>query len=52
MGWAAGSTMIVWGADSETLTDVYPNLTNGTIFEESDTGKHYMFDGTSTWNEM
>ena len=30
----------------------YPNLTNGTIFEESDTGKHYMFDGTSTWNEM
>ena len=31
---------------------VYPNLTNGTIFEESDTGKHYMFDGTSTWNEM
>ena len=31
---------------------VYPNLTNGTIFEESDTGKHYMFDGTDTWNEM
>jgi len=31
---------------------VYPNLPNGTIFEESDTGKHYMFDGTSTWNEM
>ena len=31
---------------------VYPNLTNGTIFEESDTGKHYMFDGTSAWNEM
>jgi len=32
--------------------EVYPNLSNGTIFEESDTGKHYMFDGTSTWNEM
>ena len=31
---------------------VYPNLPNGAIFEESDTGKHYMFDGTSTWNEM
>jgi len=30
----------------------YPNLSNGTIFEESDTGKHYMFDGTSTWNEI
>ena len=28
------------------------NLTNGTIFEESDTGKHYMFDGTSAWNEV
>ena len=31
---------------------VLPNLTNGTIFEESDTGKHYMFDGTSAWNEV
>ena len=30
----------------------YPNLPNGAIFEESDTGKHYMFDGTSSWNEM
>jgi hypothetical protein len=28
------------------------NLETGTIFEESDTGKHYMFDGTSTWNEV
>jgi len=33
-------------------TIAYPNLTNGTIFEESDTGKIYMFDGTSAWNEM
>jgi hypothetical protein len=33
-------------------THTYPNLTNGTIFEESDTGKHYMFDGSQTWNEM
>ena len=30
----------------------YPNLPNGAIFEESDTGKHYMFDGTDTWNEV
>ena len=30
----------------------YPNFVNGTIYEESGTGKHYMFDGTSTWNEM
>jgi hypothetical protein len=28
------------------------NLPNGTIFEESDTGKHYMWDGTDTWNEV
>ena len=31
---------------------VYPTFSNGTIYEESDTGKHYMFDGTSAWNEM
>ena len=31
---------------------VTTNLPNGTIFEESDTGKHYMFDGTDTWNEI
>ena len=30
----------------------YPNLPNGSIFEESDTGKHYMWDGTSAWNEI
>ena len=52
VGWSAGSTMIVWGADSETLTNIYPKLPNGAIFEESDTGKHYMFDGTSAWNEV
>ena len=34
-------------------TSVYPNLPNGAIFEESDgTGKHYMWDGTDTWNEI
>ena len=46
----AGSTITVWGADDGVA--YYPNLSNGTLFEESDTGKHYMFDGTSTWNEM
>jgi hypothetical protein len=34
------------------FTNSYPNLTNGTLFEESDTGKHYMWDGTDTWNVM
>jgi len=31
---------------------IHPNLPNGAIFEESDTGKHYMFNGTSAWNEI
>jgi hypothetical protein len=48
----AGSTITVWGADDQPSTPVYPNLTNGTLFEESDTGKHYMFDGSTTWNEV
>ena len=28
------------------------NVVAGTVFEESDTGKHYMFDGSATWNLM
>jgi len=47
---AVGSTITVWGADDAPFS--YPNLPNGAIFEESDTGKHYMWDGTDTWNEM
>jgi len=31
---------------------VYPNLPDGSIFEESDTGTHYMWDGVRAWNEM
>ena len=31
---------------------VYPNLPNGTIFNETDTYKYFMFDGTDTWNQM
>ena len=46
------SQMTIWGADDAVLNNVYPSLSNGVIFEESDTGKHYMFDGTSTWNEI
>ena len=46
------STVTVWGADDQSSTPFYPNIPNGAIFEESDTGKHYMFDGTSTWNEI
>ena len=47
-----GTTMTIWGADDQASTPFYPNLTNGTILEESDTGKHYMFDGSQTWNEI
>jgi hypothetical protein len=43
----------VFGADDAPTTPVYPNLVNGAIFEESDgTGKHYMWDGSTTWNEI
>ena len=29
-----------------------PNISAGSIFEESDTGKHYMLDGSASWNEI
>jgi len=42
--------------DGSTVTNmataVYPNLPNGTIFNETDTYKYFMFDGTDTWNQM
>ena len=46
----SGSSLTVWAQDDGTTN--YPNLTNGTIFEEQDTGKFYMWDGTSAWNEI
>ena len=46
----SGACMTVWGADAASPTTF--NYPNGTLFEESDTGKHYMFDGTSAWNEI
>ena len=50
---AVGSTITVWGADDASSSTAYPFLPNGAIFEESDgTGKHYMWDGTDTWNEI
>ena len=48
----AGSTITVFGADDQPTTPFYPNLPNGTIFEDSTNGKHYMWDGTSAWNEV
>ena len=43
--WGGGSGAAIYSSTAL-------NLPNGAIFEESDTGKHYMFDGTDTWNEM
>jgi len=41
------------GATLANLPLVTIELPNGAIFEESDgTGKHYMWDGTSAWNEI
>jgi len=44
----AGSTITVWGADDG--VPFYPNLPNGTIFEQTNDYKYYMWDGTDTWN--
>ena len=33
-------------------TTLYPNLAPGSIYEESDTGKHYVFNATTGWNEV
>jgi len=45
----AGSTITVWGADDQPSTPFYPNLPNGTIFEQTNDYKYYMWDGTSAW---
>jgi hypothetical protein len=43
----------IWENTTVPIAYSYPNLPNGAIFEESDgTGKHYMWDGTSAWNEI
>ena len=49
--YSEGSELIVWGSDGASDT-TYPTLVGGDIFEETDTGKHYIFDGSSTWTEI
>ena len=49
--WKEGSRLTVWGSDGASDT-TYPTLVGGYIFEETNTGKHFMFDGTSTWTEI
>ena len=56
----ASKTYYMIGASSNasaTLEGVNPTLTGklgseNIIYEESDTGKHYIWDGSSTWNEI
>ena len=56
----ASKTYYMIGASSEasaTMEGVNPTLTGklgspNVIFEESDTGKHYIWDGSSAWNEI
>jgi len=45
---ASGSSITVYGADSDTAVE---KLQTNTIFEESDTGKHYIWSG-SAWTEV
>ena len=47
-----GTSVTVLIPDEGSLVYDYPDLPNGTIFEQSDDGKHFMFDGTDTWNEV
>jgi hypothetical protein len=43
--------MKIWNGTTST-TAVYPSLPNGTIFNETDTYKYFMWNGTDTWNQM
>ena len=48
----SGSELIVWGNDVSNGI-VNPNLQDGTLFEETDTNKHYIWNSsTSTWTEV
>jgi len=42
----------LWSDASSTTQPVYPDLPNGTIFNETDTYKYFMWNGTDTWNQM
>ena len=48
----ANSEITVYGSEGTEIPATVFYAIAGTIFEESDTGKHYMWDGTDTWNEV
>jgi len=47
-----GTSITVLGMDTGSTVYDYPDLPNGTIFEDTTDGKHYMWDGVNAWNEM
>jgi hypothetical protein len=48
--WDSGTTLTVFGASGDTVNDT---TDDGSIFEESDTGKHYIWNATSdSWTEI
>jgi len=47
----AGSEVTVYGTDGTDEADDSVKLADGLIFEESDTGKHYIWSG-SAWTEV
>ena len=50
--YSEGSELIVWGSDGASDT-THPTVVNGFILEETDTGKHYIWNATtSTWTEV
>ena len=51
-GLEEGSEVVVWGSDGASDT-THPTVVNGFILEETDTGKHYIWNATtSTWTEI
>ena len=49
-GFGAGSYITVWGDASDVIVDT---TNDGSVFEESDTGKHYIWNATSnSWTEI
>ena len=54
--YSEGSELIVWGSDGSadiTLSGALTNIVGGFIFEETNTGKHYIWNATtSTWTEI
>ena len=50
--YSEGSELIVWGSDGASDT-TQPTVVNGFILEETDTGKHYIWNATTnTWTAI